>query len=117
MKNLEQIRAAAALPVSKNLKRSAISKLPGLILNNGLLATAAFCDAQGGGNNRPDQLKAMEAVAKHIAARGIVGNQVATIQDMITDLSARDSLALQRATSEAMAFLSYLKRFATNDQK
>lgn len=111
MQNLEQIRAAAALPVAVNLKRSAISKLPGLILNNGLLATSAFCDA----NNRPDLATAMEAIARHLAARGIVGRQVNAIQSMISDLSARDSLALQRATSEALAFISYLKRFATND--
>lgn len=115
MKNLEQIRAAAALPVADQVRRSAISKLPGLILNNGLLAAAAFCDAQGGGNNRPDQATAMTAVARHLAARGIVGNQVTTIPAMIADLSERDSLALQRATHEALAFLSYLKRFATND--
>lgn len=111
MPNLEQIRAAAALPVAANLRRSAISKLPGLILNNGLLATAAFC----GADKHPNLATAMEAVATHLAARGIVGNQVATIQAMIADLSARNSLDLQRATSEALAFLSYLKRFATND--
>lgn len=115
MQNLEQIRAAAALPVAAQLNRSAVSKLPGLILNNGLLAASAFCDAAGGGNNRPDQATAMDAVAVHLAARGIVGGHVQTIQSMITDLSARDSLSLQRATSEALAFLSYLKRFATND--
>ncbi len=115
MKNLEQIRAAAALPVAAGLQRSAVSKLPGLILNNGLLAAAAFCDAQGGGVNRPDQATAMQAVARHLAARGIVGNQVNDIRPMIDDLAARDSIALQRATSEALAFLSYLKRFATND--
>jgi len=115
MKNLEQIRAAAALPVALGLRRSAISKLPGLILNNGLLATAAFCNAQGGGENRIDQLTAMRAVAGHLATRGIVGNQVNDISPMIADLSARNSIDLQRATSEALAFLSYLKRFATND--
>ena len=115
MKNLEQIRAAAALPVALDLKRSAISKLPGLILNNGLLATAAFCDAQGGGANRSDQVTAMRAVAIHLAARGIVGNKVNDIKPMIADLSARNSIDLQRATSEALAFLSFLKRFATND--
>jgi CRISPR/Cas system CMR-associated protein Cmr5 small subunit len=115
MKNLEQIRATAALQVAGQLKRSAVSKLPGLVLNNGLLAASAFCDAQGGGNSRPDQARAMEAVARHLAARGIVGRPVATIPAMISDLSARDSIDLQRATSEALAFLSYLKRFATND--
>ncbi len=117
MKNLEQVRAAAALPavVTLGLKRSAISKLPGLILNNGLLAAAAFCNAEGGGGNRPQLKNAMGAIASHLAEREIVGNQVHDIPRMILDLSARDAIALQRATQEALAFLAYLKRFATND--
>lgn len=115
MQNLEQIRAAAALTVANGIRRSAVSKLPSLILNNGLLAAAAFCDAQGGGNNRPDQATAMAAVASHLAARSIITNGN-SIQAMIADLAARDSLALQRATQESLAFLAYLKRFATNDE-
>ena len=35
---------------------------------------------------------------------------------MISDLSQKDSLDLQRATTEALAFLSFLKRFANNEE-
>jgi CRISPR-associated protein Cmr5 len=42
MKNLEQIRAAHALSAARQLDRGAVTKLPALIINNGLLATIAF---------------------------------------------------------------------------
>lgn len=112
MQNLDQIRAAAALEPAKKLDRSAISKLPGLILNNGLLAAAAFCGAEGGGGNRPHLRLAMEATAGHLSRRGIVAPNIATIAALIGDLSQRDSITLQRATAEALAYLAYLKRFA-----
>lgn len=112
MQNLDQIRAAAALQSAHNLNRSAISKLPGLILSNGLLAAAAFADADGGGDNRGELKKAMIATAKHLAARGIAAANTDNIRALIADLSNKDSLTLQRATTEALAFLAYLKRFA-----
>ena len=42
MKNLEQIRAARALADERNTTKRDVTKLPALIINNGLLATAAF---------------------------------------------------------------------------
>ena len=115
MQNLEQLRAATALPAAKDLKRSAISKLPGLILNNGLLAAAAFCDADGGGDNKDHLKKAMIATANHLRDRKIAASNVHNIETLIADLSAKPPATLQRATHEALAFLAYLKRFATND--
>jgi CRISPR-associated protein Cmr5 len=115
MQNLDQIRAAAALEPAKTLDRSAISKLPGLILTNGLLSAAAFCDAEGGGDNRGHLKKAMIAITKHLAARGIAGSGTVEIKPLIEDLSRRDALNLQRATTEALALLAYLKRFANKD--
>jgi CRISPR-associated protein Cmr5 len=115
MQNLEQLRAATALPAARDLKRSAINKLPGLILNNGLLAAAAFANADGGGANKDDLKKAMVATARHLSQRKIVAPTVNDIPKLIDDLAGRDSIILQRATQEALAFLAYLKRFATND--
>lgn len=113
MENLDQIRAAAALAPAATLKRGAISKLPGLIINNGLLAAAAFAEADGGGDNKVHLKNAMVAVARHLSKRGIIGPNITGTMAMIEDLSQRrSSLDLQRATSEALAFLSYLKRFA-----
>jgi CRISPR/Cas system CMR-associated protein Cmr5 small subunit len=38
-----------------------------------------------------------------------------TTDGLIQDLSQRKSIDLQRATSEALAYISYLKRFAQKD--
>jgi CRISPR/Cas system CMR-associated protein Cmr5 small subunit len=115
MQNLDQIRAAAAIKAAAGLKRSAISKLPGLILSNGLLAAAAFADAEGGGDNRGHLKSAMIATAKHLASREIAAPNTKDISDLIRDLSQKDSLTLQRATTESLAFLAFLKRFALKD--
>lgn len=115
MKNLEQIRAANALEPAKALSRSAVNKLPAMILANGLLATAAFCSADGGGENRGDMKKALDATAKHLANRGHLASGTNTVAGMIQDLSQRSSHELQRATAEALAFIAYLKRFAPKD--
>lgn len=112
MQNLDQIRAAAALNAAKDLERSAISSLPGLILSNGLLSAAAFANADGGGANRDHLKKAMHAAACHLAARKIVGSSVQDIPSLLGFLSKSDAMTLQRATTETLAFLAYLKRFA-----
>lgn len=113
--NLEQIRAAAALTPAKDLSRSAVNKLPAMILANGLLAACAFCDAEGGGENRKDMKAALKATAEHLAKRKYLSEGINTVRGMIEDLSKRDSHQLQRATTEALAFIAYLKRFAPKD--
>lgn len=115
MKNLEQIRAANALNPAKELSRSAVNKLPAMILANGLLATAAFCNAVGGGENRADMKKALDATANHLAKQGHLPSSTNTVAAMIAELSQRDSHHLQLATAEALAFIAYLKRFAPKD--
>ncbi|MGH8023374.1 MAG: type III-B CRISPR module-associated protein Cmr5 [Limisphaerales bacterium] len=111
-KNLEQIRAAAALEAAKSLSRSAVNKLPALILQNGLLAAAAFCEAEGDGENRKGMKGALDATATHLAERGQINGNCNTVKGMIDDLTKGDSHSLQRATAEALAFIAYLKRFA-----
>jgi CRISPR-associated protein Cmr5 len=113
MKNLEQKRAAAALTDAANLDRSAIAKLPALVMQNGLLATAAFCDADGGGDNRVDQKKAMQAIARHLQSFGIIDKGAeADLKSFTKNLCSQKPIDLQQATTEALAFLSYLKRFS-----
>ncbi len=117
MKNLEQIRAAHAWGPSRTLDKAAVNKLPALILSNGLLATAAFCRKESTGNNRDGMGQAFEATAKHLALRGLVGASVNSIDGLIQDLVARNSMELQRATTEALAFIGYLRRFAEKSDK
>ncbi len=115
VQNLEQIRAKHALEKAEGLSRAAVNKIPALILTNGLLATAAFCNAESSGETRVDMKKALEATIEHLAKCGILAPQTRSIEEMIYQLSNRSSQDLQRATTEALAFISYLKRFASKD--
>ncbi len=114
-KNLEQVRAAHALQSVGKLDKRAISKLPAMIVNNGLLAATAFT-LDGGGENRKDMKEAMNKVALHLKARELVATSVTDGKSLITDLANRDSADLQRATSESLRYLGYLKRFATKGE-
>lgn len=119
MQNLDQIRAAAAcklLPLGKShpFDRSDVVGIPALILSNGLLAAAAFCCEQGK-ETRTGMKNAFDGIALHLRERGLTS--ASTGPSLITDLSARNSLDLQRATTEALSFISYLKRFAVKKQK
>ncbi len=115
MKNLEQIRAAHALQSVGTLDKRAISKLPAMIVNNGLLAATAFT-LDGGGENRKDMKDAMNKVALHLKARGLVAASVTDGKSLVTDLANCDSANLQRATGEALCYLAYLKRFAVKGE-
>lgn len=128
MQNLDQIRAAAAdklLPQGQKhtFDRSDVVGIPALILSNGLLAAAAFCCEQGK-DKRSGMRHAFDGIAKHLQAHGIAtptteanDRQVNPSTRLISDLATKDSLTLQRATTEALAFLSYLKRFALKKEK
>lgn len=119
MRNLEQIRAAHALGTAERTTKAAVSKLPAMILSNGLLAAAAFASEKkkdGKFPKRPDLKKAMDGVAEHLARPELhlaVLANATHAEALIQRLSASTSLDLQRATAEALAYLSYVKRFAT----
>ncbi|MCZ7636223.1 MAG: type III-B CRISPR module-associated protein Cmr5 [Verrucomicrobia bacterium] len=121
MNSLEQRRATHAGRHATGLQQRDVAKLPALIINNGLLATAAFAL----GEKRGPMKVAMDALAGHLAGRGLIamiesdnGKMVTPdTKEMIDDLAARpDALSLQRATIEALAYLGYLKRFATPNE-
>lgn len=112
MQNLDQIRAGNALGAADRVSRKAVTKLPAMIVNNGLLAAAAFAN-----NKSEELLEAMNAVAAHLADRRIgrlppetSGKTDALLRHLVGPAAGSDCLRL--ATSEALAYLSYLKRFA-----
>lgn len=119
MENLDQIRAAAAgklLPLGQThaFDRSDVVGIPALILTNGLLAAAAFC-CEEGKEKRSGMKTAFNGIAAYLRSRDLT---IATTGSLlITDLANRDSLTLQRATTETLAFLAYLKRFAVKKVK
>ena len=118
MQNLDQIRAAKALEVAKETTRQDVSKLPAMIIANGLLAAAAFAAEEK--EARKKMGKAMAGVAQHLGnpIHGIsVLNGKTTVLAVIQALSTPPATTfdLQRATAEALAFLAYVKRFAEKD--
>ena len=95
-----------------------VSKLPSLIVNNGLLATLAFAKSKEGGHT-----KLMAAVVGFLSKMEVRATPApdgfrqgdGPLDPYIRVLTTSDSIVLQRATAEALAFLSYLKRFAPGD--
>jgi len=111
MQNLEQLRARNALDFIHNNAAitgpdggNILSKLPTMIVADGLLATAAFAKAKGG-----DFEKTIDNIFTHIKAL--------TITDGIQDLASKGALELQRASSEAIAYANYIKRFGKAKRK
>jgi CRISPR type III-B/RAMP module-associated protein Cmr5 len=118
--NLEQIRARNALAKCDDVKArkdegDTLSGYPSLIINNGLLATLAYSLQQ---KEKPNNqaFRIASALAHHLAHLADDENLVAPRQDtgegLRDKLTESDSYHLQRCTTEALAFLSYLKRFA-----
>lgn len=127
MKNLEQIRAAAALKAAETKEnnkpkftRSDVAGFPALIIANGILAAFAYaCEEDK--ETRKGIRFACDKTAEHLAAsvHGIdVLQNVATGKALIEKLGGNQAASsdLQRATAEALAFFGYLKRFAHKDQ-
>ena len=118
MKTLAQIRATNALNAahiegigSGQAKGNALSGFPMLIKTDGALAAFAFAVER----KPTKELKQrgayliVGAIATHLQSQGIVDAQNA--DDLVDELARGDSALLRRATAEALAFLSYLKRF------
>ena len=119
MQNLDQLRAAAAaklLPLGGThpFDRSDVVGLPAHILTNGLLPTFAFC-CEAGKDKRAGMKSACNGIADHLKNRQLTTADTAST--LITELASRDSQAIQRATTETLAFLSYLKRFSLPKDK
>jgi len=56
---------------------------------------------------------ALDATAKHLESRQIISAQIQDSERMMHDLAKKSSHYLQRATTESLAFIAYLKRFAS----
>lgn len=125
MENLEQRRAAHALAKAQACRKQdndgdCLPGYPGLIINNGLLATLAFAMEKsivmGQVSRRAQWWAVSSAIADHLHQLGIVRSQqgepdAASLRNEL--ISTRcDAFTLRRATDEALAFLGYLKRFA-----
>lgn len=113
MQNLEQVRARNALslgPVAGDKGGEVIKKVAPLVLNHGLLATAAYSFTEKEGWQ-----KVFDAIARHLADKdiAIVPDSVKNRQDLMEFLTRKDtsSEVLKLATAETMAWLTYACRF------
>jgi CRISPR/Cas system CMR-associated protein Cmr5 small subunit len=119
VKALAQIRAQNALRSSGETGMglgqkdgNALSGFPLIIRTSGLLAAAAFAlELNGKGEAKQEGARLIvNAIASHLASLKICHANKAI--DLVEELAAAsDSSQLRRATAEALAFLSYLKRF------
>ena len=121
MQNLEQIRAAAALKVADKTNKTDVSKLPAMIIANGLLAATAFAteSTKGGGYKREAMAEVLNGAAQHLAnpVHGLTVlagiNNAGALVKALSEKAC--SAELQRATAEALAFIGYVKRFAQKE--
>ncbi len=119
MRTLAQIRAANAILAAKRPGigsgqggGNSLSGFPMIIKTDGLLAAAAFA-VELNSKGQPKQKGArlvLDEVAKHLCSVKII--KATTADALVNELAtAADASQLRRATAEALAFLSYLKRF------
>lgn len=116
MQNLEQIRARNALnfgnsgTISGDKGGEVIKKVPPLILNHGLLATAAYSFTE-----REGWQKVFDAIARHLADPdvAVLPSSVKDRQTLMDELTKKNTTSetLKHATAEAMAWLQYARRF------
>lgn len=127
MKNLEQIRALHALKFwqekaeTKNIGGKeggdVVRRLSSLILNNGLLATLAFAKSQKGSGYETFMLEIGQFLASTGPdGRNLIQESIDKLDDFIKVLTSHDSIFLSQVTQKSLAYLSYLKRFASSNQ-
>lgn len=117
MRNLEQIRAANAMTYAKaglgtrgQQGGNVLKKLPALVMGNGLLAAGAFAYAQ---KVNSGWRTCFDHIANHLAHPEI---NIAPGKDNLDKLMdflsvTANSQTLKIATEEALAWLSYARRF------
>ena len=120
MQNLAQLRAKTALAAApsigagRNDGKSVAKKVPAQIIQNGILGALAFAiDARAG------YYDVFSALCAHLRTPGVavLPNAPASPEELLETLSAASSDTLRAVTTEAMEYLSYLRRFAKGDKE
>jgi CRISPR/Cas system CMR-associated protein Cmr5 small subunit len=121
MKTLAQVRATNALASANQPGMglgqqggNALSGFPMLIRSDGILPALAFAVERKTNGDRKQQgcFLIADAIAKHLSSERLALTQADDPDTLVDELAkAADASQLRRATTEALAFLSYLKRF------
>jgi CRISPR/Cas system CMR-associated protein Cmr5 small subunit len=110
-KNLEQIRAKNALGVARGMDKKCVNKVPARIMCNGLLAAASFALDKAG-----EDLAVFEkAILPHLMSMEKI--QQTQLRKFIEELAEKDSANLREITTESLAYLNYLRRYAVKSSK
>ncbi len=120
-KTLEQERAQKAWACvqevtsqSQDFKKkygSLARKVPMLVLTNGLGQTLAFLKAKGKNDPADEHTKLLHHLSKWVLSQ-VAPDTTASNGDLLQWVLDNDSAAYRWATTEALAFLTWLKRFA-----
>jgi hypothetical protein len=121
MKNLDQIRAAAALKFwagarHRNLTgasgREVLRQATLQLLSRGLLATAAMAQMGSSPDHPGAEDELLRELGQFMASRerGLLSFSVRTTADLVQGLANGPSIVLHQALDEAVAYLSYLIR-------
>lgn len=115
MKTLDQLRGSRALQFwEQNANHESVrgenggdilKGLPALLINDGLLATLAFAMQKKAGHER-----LMVEVGQYLRQRKILPQDFNDLQGFARQLCDGNSVLLQQATSEALEYISFLKR-------
>lgn len=120
MRSLAQIRASNALTDSRikgmghgQQGGDALSGFSMMIKTNGLLAATAFSleNKTTGALKHEGHHLIVQSIARHLSSHGVQICEAETASDLVEELANGDVQKLTRATAEAIAYLSYLKRF------
>jgi len=95
----------------KNKYGSLARKVPALVLTNGLGQTLAFLQAKGKNNPADEHTVLFRHLSDWVLAQ-VGTDTTASNPDLLRWVLENDSAAYRRATTEALAFLIWLKRFA-----
>ena len=121
--NPAQIRAAHALQSAKHLaglkdddESNPTARFASLVARSGLLPALAFALETKEKNEpkRPAFARIADELAKHLSVSPVNGNLTGTTVTgigLFANLVSKDSTHLRHSQTEALAFLSYLKRF------
>ena len=119
MKNLEQIRASSAWKAAQSSQSfkgkddggNVAKSLPPLIMNHGLLQALAYATEKRGHEPRNQaENRIFGFLASHLSDQGIV-QDCRDADGLLATLADSDSSVLRLATAEALAWLTYARRF------
>ncbi len=120
-KTLEQQRAQRAWECvekvtkqSQDFKKkygSLARKVPMLVLTNGLGQTLAFLKAKGKNKSDDEHTVLFRHLSDWVLGQ-VASTTTSSNEDLLQWVLHNDSAAYRRATMEALAFLTWLKRFA-----